>query len=146
MDNYNAYCFSVTFTARDFSDGSLGLAWTGSTTGAVGGICEQQATINGNPMSLNSGVVTHVNYGSRTTTRNNQLTFGHETAHALGSNHDTTSACQPGSSGGGNYIMYPRSSTGTLTNNARYSPCTIASMNPFVQNVASGTKNCFQSI
>jgi disintegrin and metalloproteinase domain-containing protein 10 len=100
--------------------------------------------VNGIQMSLNSGLVTSVNYGARTNERANQLTFGHEVGHALGTNHDTTSACLPGGSAG-NFIMYPRASSGTATNNQRYSICSIASMNTVVAFVAGSSKNCFLS-
>ncbi len=144
QDNYNSYCLGYTFTARDFSDGSLGIAWIASTTGAVGGICQQQATVNGVQMSLNSGIVTSVNYGARTNERSNQLTFGHEVGHSMGTNHDTTAACIPGGTAG-NFIMYPRARTGAAVNNERYSICSITSMNAAVAFVAGSAKNCFQS-
>ena len=62
LDNFNDYCLSYTFTARDFVDGTLGLAWVAKLTGSVGGVCERRQTLQGVSKSLNSGIVTVVNY------------------------------------------------------------------------------------
>lgn len=143
-DNYDQYCLSYTFTSRDFSDGTLGLAWLGSSQGAVGGICEKQVTIKETPLSLNSGIVTLVSFGSRVPQKVNQITFAHETGHSLGSDHDSND-CSPGGAGG-NYIMYSRATTGSLPNNALFSSCSIKQMNSVMQNLLSTTKNCLRRI
>ena len=62
----NVSCF------RDFTGGTLGLAWVASASGASGGICEtyKRYTENINGVhhtakrSLNTGIITFVNYNS----------------------------------------------------------------------------------
>ena len=57
---------------RDFTGGTLGLAWVASASGASGGICEtyKRYTENINGVhhtakrSLNTGIITFVNYNS----------------------------------------------------------------------------------
>lgn len=38
-EDFSAYCLAYIFTYRDYDGGTLGLAWTGSTTSA-GGVCQ----------------------------------------------------------------------------------------------------------
>ena len=60
------------FFFRDFTGGTLGLAWVASASGASGGICEtyKRYTENINGVhhtakrSLNTGIITFVNYNS----------------------------------------------------------------------------------
>lgn len=143
LDNFDEYCLSFTFTSRDFSDGTLGLAWLASTSGS-GGICEKSVSVNGEAKSLNSGIVTIVNYNARVPDIVNQLTFAHEVGHSLGSEHDpSTSECSPGSPNG-NYIMYSRSTSGTQTNNKKFSSCSISQMNSVFANLLGSNKNCLK--
>ena len=84
--NYNEFCLSYRFTARDFADGVLGLAYIGtSTPGSVGGICERFTRVNGQLKSLNTGIVTIVNYGREVPQLIVQLTLAHEIGHNFGS-------------------------------------------------------------
>jgi disintegrin and metalloproteinase domain-containing protein 10 len=55
LDNFTDYCLAYTFTARDFTDGTLGLAWVAKLSGSVGGVCEKRQTLQGVAKSLNSG-------------------------------------------------------------------------------------------
>lgn len=145
MDDFKDYCLSYTFTSRDFSDGTLGLAWLASSTGAVGGICEKPVSIQGVTKSLNSGIVTVVNFNSRVPEIVNQLTFAHEVGHSLGSEHDPSSSdCSPSSSSG-KYVMYSRATTGLQTNNNRFSSCSVTQMETVVRSLLSSTKNCLKS-
>lgn len=143
LDDFDNYCLSFTFTSRDFSDGTLGLAWLASNTGAAGGVCQDRVSVQGVEKSLNSGLVTLVNYNSRIPARVNQITFVHEVGHTFGSSHDN-STCTPGNSAGGNYIMYSRATTATLPNNDDFSPCSLQKMSQVFTYVLQN-KFCFQS-
>ena len=78
MDNYSEYCLAYTFSARDFADGTLGLAWVAKLSSSVGGVCERRQPIKGYTKSLNTGIVTVVNYQSRVPEIVSSLTFTHE--------------------------------------------------------------------
>ena len=143
LDNYNNYCLGYTFSARDFNDGTLGLAWVGSTT-SLGGICEKNATVLGVTKSLNSGIVTIVNYASRVPQLVTQLTFSHEIGHSFGSPHDTDgSTCAPGGTNG-NYIMYSHATSGSQSNNFKYSTCSLSNMTSVLVNRISASNFCFE--
>lgn len=146
LDNFDDYCLSYTFTARDFTDGTLGLAWVAKLTGSVGGVCERRQTLQGIAKSLNSGIVTVVNYKSRVPEAVSQITFAHEVGHNFGSEHDPDdSKCSPGMNNGGNYIMYRRATTGTDRNNRNFSECSTAQMGPIIHSlVQNPNKFCFK--
>jgi hypothetical protein len=59
-DDYSDYCLGYTFTARDFKDGTLGLAWTAENRDSVGGACKNSRLTRSK--SYNSGIVTVTNY------------------------------------------------------------------------------------
>ena len=152
LDNFTDYCLSYTFTARDFTDGTLGLAWVAKLTGSVGGVCERRQTLQGISKSLNSGIVTVVNYQSRVPEAVSHITFAHEVGHNFGSEHDPDDGiCSPGSSnakagsGGGNFIMYRRATTGTDLNNRNFSQCSKDQMGPVLHSlVENRNKFCFK--
>jgi disintegrin and metalloproteinase domain-containing protein 10 len=107
VEDYSNFCLGYAFTARDFNDGTLGLAWV-AKPGLAGGVCEERQTIKNEKKSLNSGIVTLINYNSRVSDAVSQITFAHEVGHNFGSEHDQDQikACTPGDSAGGNFIMY----------------------------------------
>jgi len=47
LDNFTEYCLSYTFTARDFIDVTLGLAWVAKLASSVGGVCERRQMLQG---------------------------------------------------------------------------------------------------
>lgn len=56
------------------------------TGGAAGGICEKATTFrDGKKKSLNTGVVTFINYNKQVVQKVSQITFAHETGHNFGS-------------------------------------------------------------
>ncbi|XP_052240254.1 disintegrin and metalloproteinase domain-containing protein 10-like isoform X2 [Dreissena polymorpha] len=142
-DNYDSFCLSYLFTFRDFSDGVLGLAWIGDLQGS-GGVCEKYKTYQGIGMSLNTGIVTTLNYGSDIPPAVSYVTFAHEIGHNFGSDHDPDSSpiCAPGDPTG-NYIMYSHATPGTKPNNNKMSSCSIESIGPILEAKAWSAVGCF---
>ena len=52
----------------------------------LGGICERFRTISGKEQTLNTGIVTVLNYGEQVPSLITSLTFAHEAGHNFGSN------------------------------------------------------------
>ena len=147
MDNYSDYCLAYTFSARDFADGTLGLAWVAKLTSSVGGVCERRQSIKGTNKSLNTGIVTVVNYQSRVPEIVSSLTFTHEVGHNFGAEHDPKEEeCSPGKHNGGNFIMYRSATTGKDKNNRNFSSCSRDQMGPVMHSlVKNPNKFCFKS-
>jgi Metallo-peptidase family M12B Reprolysin-like len=111
LGNHEDFCLAYVFTYRDFTGGTLGLAWVASASGTVfcyvhqmsyfqfspsgasGGICEKYKTYTetvagiyqSTKRSLNTGIITFVNYNSRVPPKVSQLTLAHEIGHNFGS-------------------------------------------------------------
>ena len=108
--DYDLFCLAYRFTHRDFDGGVLGLAFVAPQPGSpnagflsvsfllhvrkinvlslivfTGGICERYKNIGGVEKSLNTGVVTTLNYGKKIPTAVTALTFAHEAGHNFGS-------------------------------------------------------------
>ncbi|ESP01850.1 hypothetical protein LOTGIDRAFT_138941 [Lottia gigantea] len=157
LDNHDDFCLAYVFTYRDFNQGTLGLAWVGAATRAAGGICEKYKKYPENDIevgkSLNTGIVTIVNYGKKVPSRVSHLTFAHEVGHNFGSPHDTGVECAPyGTSDPqaamGNYIMFSSATMGDKDNNDNFSKCSkdnITRVLDAVINKNNGKVNCFQS-
>merc|ERR1719471_2694099 len=149
---HDEFCLAYVFTYRDFTGGTLGLAWVASATGASGGICETyksyKENINNSPnttkRSLNTGIITFVNYNSRVPPKVSQLTLAHEIGHNFGSPHDYPAACRPGGNNG-NYIMFASATSGDRDNNNKFSPCSVKNISAVLDAVVDERKhNCFQ--
>ncbi|XP_040583096.1 disintegrin and metalloproteinase domain-containing protein 10 isoform X2 [Lepeophtheirus salmonis] len=149
--NHEEFCLAYVFTYRDFTGGTLGLAWVASASGASGGICEtyKRYTENVNGVhqmakrSLNTGIITFVNYNSRVPPKVSQLTLAHEIGHNFGSPHDYPEECRPGGQKG-NFIMFASATSGDLLNNNQFSNCSKANISEVLDAISDGRKpNCF---
>ncbi|ETN58468.1 kuzbanian [Anopheles darlingi] len=153
LGNHEAFCLAYVFTYRDFTGGTLGLAWVASASGASGGICEKYKTytetIGGmyqsTKRSLNTGIITFVNYNTRVPPKVSQLTLAHEIGHNFGSPHDYPAECRPGGNNG-NYIMFASATSGIRLNNGKFSPCSVRNISNVLDAIDENKKrNCFQA-
>ncbi|EFN83625.1 ADAM 10 [Harpegnathos saltator] len=139
-EDYDTFCLAYMFTYRDFEMGTLGLAWTGDLKNA-GGVCEKNGLYRGSMKSLNTGIVTLLNYGKHVPPAVSHVTLAHEIGHNFGSPHDPEE-CTPGGEDG-NFIMFARATSGDKRNNNRFSPCSLNSINPVLNSKARSLKGCF---
>lgn len=153
LGNHEDFCLAYVFTYRDFTGGTLGLAWVASASGASGGICEKYKTYTetvgglyqATKRSLNTGIITFVNYNSRVPPKVSQLTLAHEIGHNFGSPHDYPGECRPGGLHG-NYIMFASATSGDRPNNSKFSSCSIANISQVLDAMSiSKKRNCFKA-
>lgn len=121
--------------------------------GASGGICERYKTYTENiggrqvqtKRSLNTGIITFVNYNSRVPPKVSELTLAHEIGHNFGSPHDYPLECRPGGPRG-NFIMYSSATSGERQNNNKFSECSVNNISTVLHAVFNneGKANCFQ--
>ncbi|XP_047360443.1 disintegrin and metalloproteinase domain-containing protein 10 isoform X3 [Vespa velutina] len=151
LGNHEDFCLAYVFTYRDFTGGTLGLAWVASASGASGGICEKYKTYTetvggmyqSTKRSLNTGIITFVNYNSRVPPKVSQLTLAHEIGHNFGSPHDFPPECRPGGLHG-NYIMFASATSGDRPNNSKFSKCSIGNISNVLDAIEDNKKrNCF---
>ncbi|KAK7503059.1 hypothetical protein BaRGS_00005685 [Batillaria attramentaria] len=150
-EDHDEYCLTFTFTYRDFSGGTLGLAWVATESNTQSGVCGRYTTFTGGQKkSLNTGIVTIINFGKTVPNRVSQLTFAHEVGHNFGSPHDIGSPeCAPfgtrlSNAGDGNYIMFPSATSGDKPNNDEFSRCSKDNMTRIIQQVVNGQRDmCF---
>ncbi|XP_055587566.1 disintegrin and metalloproteinase domain-containing protein 10 isoform X2 [Uranotaenia lowii] len=139
-EDYDAFCLAYMFTYRDFEMGTLGLAWTGDLKNA-GGVCEKNGHYRGSLKSLNTGIVTLLNYGKHVPPAVSHVTLAHEIGHNFGSPHDPEQ-CTPGGEDG-NFIMFARATSGDKRNNNQFSPCSLKAIEPVLNAKARSAKGCF---
>ncbi|XP_033215236.1 disintegrin and metalloproteinase domain-containing protein 10 isoform X2 [Belonocnema kinseyi] len=153
LGNHEDFCLAYVFTYRDFTGGTLGLAWVASASGASGGICEKYKTYtetvggmyHSTKRSLNTGIITFVNYNSRVPPKVSQLTLAHEIGHNFGSPHDFPPECRPGGLHG-NYIMFASATSGDRPNNSKFSKCSIGNISNVLDAIEDNKKrNCFSA-
>ncbi|XP_063972508.1 disintegrin and metalloproteinase domain-containing protein 10 isoform X1 [Diachasmimorpha longicaudata] len=151
LGNHEDFCLAYVFTYRDFTGGTLGLAWVASASGASGGICEKYKTYTetvegmyqSTKRSLNTGIITFVNYNTRVPPKVSQLTLAHEIGHNFGSPHDFPPECRPGGLHG-NYIMFASATSGDRPNNSKFSKCSISNISNVLDAMVDNKKrNCF---
>ncbi|KAH9366509.1 disintegrin and metalloproteinase domain-containing protein 10-like [Haemaphysalis longicornis] len=147
-DSRNDFCLSYVWTNRDLGDGTLGLAYLASPDN-IGGICEKFKNVNTREglkkLALNSGVVTFLLHGGQVSLAVSEVTLAHEFGHSFGSPHDESRECAPGGARG-NYIMYPRATTGLQPNNRLFSSCSVKNISLLLQALFDGRRdreNCF---
>ncbi|XP_076081145.1 disintegrin and metalloproteinase domain-containing protein 10-like [Mytilus galloprovincialis] len=157
QSDHSAFCLAYTFTYRDFLHGSLGLAWMAYTGQTSGGICEKYKSFSGNGLpvmkSLNTGVVTLLNYGEDVPPRLSHLSFAHQVGHSFGSPHDNGQLCAPYGTAAvdaedGKYIMNDGSTNGKMQHNDEFSPCSKDNITRVMDAVFKGRYgkvNCFQN-
>ena len=150
-ENHDLFCLAYAFTYRDFARGDLGQAWIASTEESRGGgICDKHTRYNFNGTvsvaSLNTGIISTVNYGKELSPRVSHLNFAHQIGHSLGSQHDNTGICAPfGTSSpdadDGNYIMFDGVTSGDRSNNEKFSACSQDNITRVLDSVLRN-KNC----
>ncbi|KAL3316986.1 hypothetical protein Ciccas_004365 [Cichlidogyrus casuarinus] len=149
---HDDFCLAYLFTFRDFSSGTLGLAWVAQPEGS-GGICEKYRAVrigtNRIYRSLNTGVVTLMNYGAQVALKVSQLTFTHEIGHNFGAKHDDDHKsehpeCLPSvDDPKGNYIMFASATSGDKANNNKFSVCSLDSIARLLDSVHNSGETCF---
>ncbi|XP_049271971.1 disintegrin and metalloproteinase domain-containing protein 10-like [Rhipicephalus sanguineus] len=157
--NYDDYCLAFTWTYRDFANGVLGLAYVANATASTMGVCDKNRLVPKDKsgkgfglskLSLNTGIITFINYGAHVARVVSEITFCHEMGHNFGSPHDEpdSSPCVPKDKNAGTYIMYWQTTKGTLPNNHHFSQCSVSNMSNVIKPMLQGTskrENCFEA-
>ena len=92
-------------------------------------MCQKRAQFKGRLRSLNSAVASFGLFDVQIPDAVAIATIAHQLGHGFGARDDPdTDSCSPGVQGGGNFVMFPRATEGTLPNNLKFSNCSIRSM------------------
>ncbi|KAJ8317094.1 hypothetical protein KUTeg_004998 [Tegillarca granosa] len=103
----------------------------------------QTIWIGNGRIAVNTGVSSYKNPGSNTRALTSQAIVTTAHAHNWGSEHDPdTNQCSPKAEEGGKFIMYPRATSGSQTNNQIFSPCSKRFMFQVIRNKGF---NCFST-
>lgn len=148
LEDFSDYCLAFTFTSRNFSNGTIGVAWIAKEW-EEGGICQPFKYVNGIKQSLNTGVVTVKNFNYRIPEPISKLAFVHEVGHSFGSEHDPISEpiCSPDFAHGGSFLMSRSAATGREINNKYFSKCSKTQMGLILHALVKDSDNfCFKSI
>ena len=86
QQDHTEFCLALLLTYRDFANGVLGLAWVAEPAGGNrGGICEGRVRLQVGERSLNTAIVTYLNYGQRQPRPVTVITITHQLGHNFGS-------------------------------------------------------------
>ena len=86
--DHDRYCLALLFTYRDFSDGTLGLAWVADPdVDTPGGICSKRVLFEeeNEALNFNTVVASFENYGVSVPRKASVITIIHELGHSFGS-------------------------------------------------------------
>lgn len=134
-------------TGKDFSNGTIGAAWTGNSESKVG-ICAKENKTSNDKKIYNTGFVTIVNEKVRLTNYQVKLAFAHEIGHSFGAHHDPKDdeRCSPSFIKGGDFLMSKTLEHQNSLNRVKFSPCSIEKMSFLIENLINETDRfCFKS-
>lgn len=135
--DFDGLCLAVLLCRREFDEGVIGLAWTGSTriSPSATGMCQPRVRFSSGFKSYNTLLVTNINLGQTLSRPVSALTFTHEFGHSFGARHDDAAgnpgSCAPGGSRG-NYIMHSLANDADLPNNIIFSMCSKEAISPVI--------------
>ena len=128
------YCLAHLFTNYDFDGGVLGLAYVANPLKSkVGGVCTKPYMESDDDeivrkFSTNTGLTTITNFKRVLLSSEIVFVAAHEFGHNFGSPHDpdNDNDCTIKDN---KYLMYPAAVNGKTSNNYKFSPCSLRSIN-----------------
>ena len=128
------YCLAHLFTNYDFDGGVLGLAYVANPLKSkIGGVCTRpylEFDDDGiaRKVSTNTGLTTITNFKRVLLSSEIVFVAAHEFGHNFGSPHDPDED-KDCTIKGNMYLMYPAAVNGKTSNNYKFSPCSLRSIN-----------------